>query len=215
MVTPLVCSPHSLITPTGQGLARSRTLLSLLQVAAPSGFSLGAQRVAALPDSWAGSTIAGILTGAFGGIALRAGSRQLPWLSAYALQKLGLRRQARIVQEEARQSLGTILGPRREWRPDPKLMASVAGSVAVSAYDRDTEAVRQRVESPEPALQRAADRAPRDMPEATVALVNSEGSQLETLERAMPRGLGELTLRSHLQNPDRLVSDVEKAAWMR
>ncbi len=162
-----------------------------------------------------GSTIAGILTGAFGGIALRAGSRQLPWLSAYALQKLGLRRQARIVQEEARQSLGTILGPRREWRPDPKLMASVAGSVAVSAYDRDTEAVRQRVESPEPALQRAADRAPRDMPEATVALVNSEGSQLETLERAMPRGLGELTLRSHAQNPDRLVSDVEKAAWMR
>jgi hypothetical protein len=94
-------------------------------------------------------------------------------------------------------------------------MGSVAGQINLGLYDAVAESVRRRAANPLPALERASERGPSALPGAALAVTESEGRQIEALEQALPAGRAEMTLISHQQSPDRLVSDAEKAAFLR
>lgn len=158
--------------------------------------------------------VGGILSGAIVGASMRRGRMVLPWLGDKALQGLGIRRQARVVQERIRRDVN-ILDSRRTFRPNPRLMGAVAGAIQPQTYDAVAEQVRNRAANPSGVVERAAARAPSALPAVAGEYAARAGQNTELLNAALPRGMTGITLISHLQNPDQLVSDQEKAAFLR
>lgn len=160
------------------------------------------------------TVVGGILSGAIVGASIRRGRMVLPWLGDKALQGLGIRRQARVVQERIRKGVN-ILDTRRTFRPNPRLMGTVAGAIQPQTYDAVAEQVRNRAANPTGVVERAQARAPSALPMVAGEYAARAGQNAELLNAALPRGMTGITLISHLQNPDQLVSDQEKAAFLR
>ena len=171
--------------------------------------TLGAAGLAAA--SMNPTLVGAILGGSIAGASLRRGRLALPWLSDKVLQALGLRRQARVVQERIRKS---ILDTQRTFKPNPRLMGTVASAVHIPDYDRDTERVRQQSMNPGPSVRRASENSPSALPIVAGANAAREAESIEFLSNAMPKGRIGMTLVSNTEDPDALVSDQEKSAWL-
>ena len=171
--------------------------------------TLGAAGIAAA--SMNPTLVGAILGGSLAAASYRQGRLALPWLSDKALQALGLRRQARVVQERIRRN---ILDTQRTFKPNPRLMGTVASAVRIPDYDRDTERVRQQATNPGPSMRRASENSPSALPIVAGANAAREAESIEFLSNAMPRGRIGVTLVSNTEDPDALVSDQEKSAWL-
>lgn len=171
--------------------------------------ALGAAGLAAA--SMNPTLVGAILGGSLAAASYRQGRLALPWLSDKVLQALGLRRQARVVQERIRKS---ILDTQRTFKPNPRLMGTVASAVHIPDYDRDTERVRQQSINPGPSVRRASENSPSALPIVAGANAAREAESIEFLSNAMPKGRIGMTLVSNTEDPDALVSDQEKSAWL-
>jgi len=132
------------------------------------------------------------------------------------LRFAGARRAARGVQNEIRESLRLDLT--KPWKPNPRTMSTVASAISVGGYNSVANQVRSAMEAP--ALLRSrteadASRLAGVSPEAAADVAATANRAVQSLERALPKGINELTLAAPYNDPDRLVSDAEKAAFMR
>ncbi len=162
------------------------------------------------------SVLGGIVTGAI--FSLR-GSRNVQALKAMlgdeALRFLGARRQARVIQDNMRRDIAIAA---TNWKPNPRLMGTVASAVGTQDYDYVADRVRQTISNPS-LLRRAAEENAQQFanraPVAAIDTIAQTEAAIQAVERALPRGIGIPTLTSTTQDPNELVSDVEKAAFMR
>ena len=162
------------------------------------------------------SVLGGIVTGAI--FSLR-GSRNVQALKAMlgdkALRFLGARRQARVIQDNMRRDIAIAT---TDWKPNPRLMGTVAAATGTRDYDYVADRVRRTIANPallrraaEENAERFADRAPA----AAIDTIAQTEAAIKAVEKALPKGIGIHTLTSSTQDPNELVSDVEKAAFMR
>ena len=162
------------------------------------------------------SVMGGIITGALFGLRGSRNARALrALLSDKALQMLGARRKARIIQEGMRRELSLSV---HDWKPNPRLMGTVASAVNVEDYDEVADRVRRTTTNPAIMRRDAEEDAQQyaeGSPEGAAEVVAQSERAIEALQDALPKGITSPTLLTHKMDPNQLVSDAERAAFMR
>lgn len=160
------------------------------------------------------AVLGGLLTGAIYPIMYRRGQLTGALLSEKVLQTIGLKRQAGVIQDRLRNK---ILGQKRTFTPKPRAVGAAMGKVSdqMRDYDNIAREVRQSAANPNPSIDRATQRVPRDLPVAAGAAAAMQAVHIDLAAKNLPRGVVVPSLISHQLNPDQLVSDQERSAFIR
>ncbi len=160
------------------------------------------------------AVLGGLLTGAIYPIMYRRGQLTGALLSEKVLQTIGLKRQAGVIQDRLRNK---ILGQKRTFTPKPRAVGAAMGKVSdqMRDYDNIAREVRQSAANPNPSIDRATQRVPQDLPVAAGAAAAMQAVHIDLAAKNLPRGVVVPSLISHQLNPDQLVSDQERSAFIR